>query len=675
MLDFQIIKKAVAEQFATLSKLGMYRVTLDKDKLWETYLNSYPEGTNPMFRQRTEHDCNCCKQFIRAVGNAVAYKDGKVISIWDVKVSDPNFQIVVNKLAEFVRSHEVTDEFLHYEGTAGTDKSFEDLANGTRTQWNHFFVNIPREYLKPESDIATALNDTRTTRQVFQRALEEIDMESVDIVLDLIKQDLLYRGTENTFVIESFKGHLVKYQELQTQESKDEYAWKIGNAISGSITSIRNTSIGKLLVALTGGMSLEDAVNAYEFKVAGPNYKRPTAVATKGMIEKAKATLSELGLTSALQRRYAVMNDISINNLLFADRTTRKVLTGDIFDELADATPKSFNLKGKPQNISVSEFLKNVLPTAKSIELLLENRHTSNMVSLIAPEDSTANNMFKWDNKFSWSYVGDVADAIKERVKAAGGNVNAELCCRLAWFNHDDLDIHVTEPDGYDICYSNRGRRSPCGGMQDVDMNAMTATTREPVENIFYDRIDTMREGTYIVRVHQFRKRETDNVGFTMQIEANGEKIEIHHAKAVQDRDFIEVAKLQYSRKDGLKVIPSMASTQTPREIWNLTTQKFHPVTAIMKSPNFWDDQGIGNEHLFFMLNDCVNEDQARGFYNEFLIEELNKHRKVLEMVGNKLKTETSANQLSGVGFSSTVRNSVTLRVEGSFSRVMTVVF
>ena len=94
-----------------------------------------------------------------------------------------------------------------------------------------------------------------------------------------------------------------------------------------------------------------------------------------------------------------------------------------------------------------------------------------------------------------------------------------------------------------------------------------------------------------------------------------------------------------------------------------------------MLSPNYWDDKEIGNKHYFFMIDGCANESGARGFYNEFLHKDLDKHRKVLEVVGNKLKTATASEQLSGVGFSSTQKNSLLCQVKGSFTRVVKIVF
>jgi hypothetical protein len=75
------------------------------------------------------------------------------------------------------------------------------------------------------------------------------------------------------------------------------------------------------------------------------------------------------------------------------------------------------------------------------------------------------------------------------------------------------------------------------------------------------------------------------------------------------------------------------------------------------------------------MLEDCKQEGKARGFYNEFLRGELDKHRKVFEVLGSKLKTPESDQQLSGVGFSSTQNNSILCKVSGSFNRTIKINF
>jgi hypothetical protein len=260
-------------------------------------------------------------------------------------------------------------------------------------------------------------------------------------------------------------------------------------------------------------------------------------------------------------------------------------------------------------------------------------------------------------------------------VKKAGGAVDGDLRCSLSWFNHDDLDLHMHEPNGYTIYFGNRYNASPNKGKLDVDMNAGYGSTREPVENITYPSREHIKEGIYTLKVHNFCKRESQDVGFTVEVEFDGVIHTFNYAKAVQDKQYVEVAQIKYSKKNGFEIVKSIESTQTAKNIWNISTQKFHKVASIMLSPNYWDEKAVGNKHYFFMLDSCMNEGQARGFFNEFLNEDLNKHRKVLEVVGSRMKTEGATDQLSGVGFSSTQRNSIFCKVTGKFTRTIKILF
>lgn len=674
MMNFKNIKTAVARRFAAMSNQQLFRVNIDKDVLWNLYLSSFPEGTNPIYKERTEHDCNCCKQFVRAVGDVVAIEDGKIVSIWGGKTGDINYQIVSDALANYVKSAAVKDVFLHYEATAGTNKSFHSLVDGKVGEWDHFHVNIPSKFVKKNADIASALSVIRSTHDVFLRALKEIDQESIDTVLELISQNSIYRGEEHKFVVSEFSKLKKQIRKLSDAEL-DLFVWERVSTVPGSITNIRNSVIGSLLTDLSDGKDLETAVKSFEAKVAPTNYKRPTALVTKRMVDDARATIESLGLTSALQRRYASINDITINNILFADRDARQKINGDIFDDISatvGSKPKSLD---KVEEVNIKKFIADILPKATSIELLMENSHAANLVSLIAPVDPTANPLFKWNNGFSWSYTGDVADSIKERVKNAGGNITGDLCCRLAWDYRDDLDFHMHEPNGSHIYYATRGRKSGSGGMLDVDANGGSGMMAHPVENIFYESAMSMKEGVYTLEVNNFSRRDTKSKGFEVEIEFGGKKYNFVYAKAIGEGKTVEVAQIRYSKKSGLEIVQSMPSTQSTRQVWNVSTNQFQKVSVVMNSPNHWDGQGVGNKHYFFMLDGCVNDGQARGFYNEFLREDLNKHRKVIEIVGSKMLTEETANQLSGLGFSSTQRNSILCKVNGTFSRIIKIVF
>jgi hypothetical protein len=676
-MQFSDLSRAVEKQFKAMARTGLFRAQVSKDDLWERYLSSFPEGSNPMFRERTEHDCQCCKSFIRAVGNAVAIQDGKLVTIWDVQVGG-FYQVVADAMAALVKSAAIDNIFLHIERTAGVAKNFQQLLSGEVLTWNHFFLELPSEVVVPGVDIGTKLSETRSTHDVMLRGLKEITLDAIDTTLELIAQNSIYRGEEQKFAVTEFRKLKVKFEELpgspaRRDQAADLFVWANYKALPQSVSRIRNTALGTLLVDLSEGTELEDAVKAFERIMAPANYKRPTALVTKAMIEKARTTIEDLGYTSALERRYATIEDITINNILFADRTAKKAM--NVFDEMVAAAPTKIKNLDKVEEISIEKFLSDILPKAESLEVMFENKHAGNLVSLIAPVHSSSKTMFKWPNNFSWSYTGEMADSIKERVKKAGGSVTGDLCCRLAWEYTDDLDFHMEEPNGFEIDFRTRRQLSPSGGNLDVDANGADGMVAHPVENIFYGTKRNMRTGVYILKVHNYNRRSS-GVGFEIEVEFDGKIHHMVYEKVVPTGHTVEVARIQYTRDGQFEILSSLPSTQASKTLWSVPTQTFQKVNVVMHSPNYWDDFWAGgNKHYFFMLEGCLNDGKARGFFNEFLKPELDVHRKVFEMVGTKMKTEESDRQLSGLGFSSTQRNSLLCRVKGSFNRVVKINF
>jgi hypothetical protein len=679
-MNFHDFKAPVQAQFKLLTRHDLFCVDVSGDELWQHYLASFPEGSNPIYRERTEHDCSCCRQFVKTVGATVAIVDGELQSIWDAEFCEPAYQAVADAMAQLVKSKAIDRPFLHWEKHVGTDKNHGKAAHltGPIETFHHFYVEIPwakntgKNFYCPGKDIPTKTGEMVSTRDVFFRGLQSLTQDAVDTVLELIANKSLYRGDEYKFVVTEFSKLKVAFDKLP-ETQRDLYVWANYDKVHASAARIRNTAIGTLLIDLSDDMDLEGAVRKFETSIMAPgNFKRPTALVSKAMVEKARQAVVELGIGDALERRHARLTDISVADILFADRNARKVMAGDVFGQIqtASSRPKSLD---KVETVAIDTFLKDIVPKVESIEVMLENRHAGNLVSLIAPQHRNAKPLFKWGNPFSWTYNGEVADSIKERVKRAGGNVTGDLCCRLAWFNFDDLDFHMVESGKYEIYFSNKGP-SPNGGRLDVDMNAGAGRTREPVENIFYPSRNGMREGSYVLLVNQFQQRESDNVGFEAEIDWLGDVTRFHYDKPVKGK--VMVARMRYSHANGIEIIESLPSTQASRTVWGLKTQDFHRVTTVMLSPNYWSEgNGAGNKHFFFMLDGCVNEDRPRGFFNEFLIDELTPHRKVIEIVGSKSKVEPSVDQLSGLGFSSTQRNELLVRAKGSFTRTVKVAF
>jgi hypothetical protein len=667
-MSFNEIKQQVAARFQELAKHKLYTVELPKDELFQMYLAYLV----PELRQ--EHRCNCCRQFLNNYGNVVAIVGGRIKTLWDFEIEGV-YKYIPHYLGDLVRNTAIKGPFVSKFAQLGTDSNTQPIKDAIgkvvdTITWTHFAFKLPATLVNRSSDSIEAIQGTaRTNHQVFVRALTELKMEAVDTILDLINRNTLYRGAEFKDRLVQLKWHLTQTSNLNTA-ALDLYCWENSN---WPYTGIRNSSIGTLLVDLSEGRDLEAAVKAYENVVAPANYKRPTALVTPKMLENAQAKLIELGLERAIYRRFAVPTDISVANTFFVDRSAQFV---DVFHELKqDLTVNPKQFKALPE-VSYHDFVAHVLPTAVSVELLLENRHT-NYMSLLTAVDEDAPLLFSWGNPISWTYGGDMTDSVKERVKAAGGKVEGELRISLEWFNTDDLDLHVIEPDGHEIQYSDKRSRRGNGGL-DVDMN-VCGDRRDAVENVIFNTKDRMTDGQYTVIVHNFNKRENIDLGFNIEIENNGEILTFADSKAVPHKAQVRVCTFRYTKDKGVHGVVSNVTSDSKappsKQVWNLNTNKFHKATHILNSPNHWGGNEKGNLHHFFILNNCKNPDQPRGFFNEYLRHELQEHRKVFEVLGSKLKVPASDQQLSGLGFSSTQQADVVARVKGDKEQIVRIIF
>lgn len=636
---FATFSAAVTAQFNKMSEHELFVVDSDRDVITETYLGAFPEGTNPIFRTNTEHDCSCCKNFIRGLGNVVAIINGEKVSVWDIEGVGFPYDIVAKKMADYVKNSTIRSVFRTKERTYSAAVTHE-LIDGHSHAWNHFHGRVADRHFDRKPDAARGR--INTVQQVLKRGLDELTVAALDQVQELIEANALYRGQEHAAAVTGFRRLKEKYI---SGANKALFTWE---HVNSPAARFRNSVIGTLVQDLSQGVELEKAVSSFEKKVAPENYKRPTKLITPRMIEAAMTTVQDLGLESALQRRHAKISDININNVLFVANPVRHLLVGGSAMTallMAEATKPKPKLEGATE-ISIDDFLTNVLPGTKKMELLVDNSMLNNFASLTAPVEPGAQ-LFKWGNSFAWSYDGNVADSVKQRVKAAGGRIDAKFRVSLGWYNYDDLDLHVIEPNGNEIYYGNK-----CGRL-DVDMNVGSNGSREAVENVCWDR---MADGEYRVFIRNFTARERIDVGFELDCEFDGVPVKFHYPNTV--RGDVQALNLHVS---GGKVVnvqtidKKLTQGSVSQEKWGVQTETLVTVNTLITSPNHWDEgKATGNKHWFFVLDGCLNPDPVRGIYNEFLRSDLEQHRKVFEILGEKTKCPVVEDQLSGLGFSST---------------------
>lgn len=655
----------------------MFYTNVNKDLLWDAYLNSFPEN------ERQGHNCNTCRQFIKAIGGIIFLDKNNLVvqTLWDdVSTGNVDYDNAAKALASYVRTCTIQDKFIHEFKKIGHDSNKQTLPDGKIINWFHFSLELTRDHYN--ANPASLKANVRDKVQTYRRAVTELTPESVETVLELIADDNLYRGSEYLRMLKALQKAQQEFKNVD-QSKSDAYFWiKAANVSDDSylVATIRNSSIGSLLIDLSEPEAtrkpLDKAVKSFEDKVSGTNYKRPKALFTQKQLQDMKKAIVDGGYESALERRLAKPEDLNVSDTLYVNRSVNKALNS-VFDDLEEdviVNPRKLNTEA----ITFDQLLA-ILPTAEKVEVLFENRLESSLMSLVTAVHDDAKPLFKWGNNFSWTYKDAITDSIKERVKEAGGSVDGLLRASLAWHNGDDLDLSIREPGGYVIYYGNKYSRKHNGNL-DVDMNAGSITNpKDPVENIIYKSFDGLKKGDkFEIRVDNFSKRSNKNVGWTLQVEVDGTVFEFSEdhndfataviATAVWNGETFEV-------KGNSKNVSEGKFAGTSKDIWGIGTNKFQKVHTIAKSPNYWG-YNQGNEHVFFFIDGVKNDEKVRGIFNEFLNAELEKnYKRAFEALGNSIPVGSVDRELSGLGFSKTSGKEVIVRVTNKFQKVYKIKF
>lgn len=706
-------REAIQKQFDLMQSNGkLFRIAIPGKDLFEIYVNSMNGKT---FRDPSSNEfrCKLCSNFIARYGNIVSINaDYEIETMFDVELpKDSEYYNTAKLLADTIKKSKIVNVFfetytelnsLNYEKCSKSASVFqlgipsnfkkytvEEVAkfgvvnsNDIYT-FNHFALKVNKEFVDQSGkSVEAIMRDYRSAYDVFKRGMETISLDTLELVRDLINQGSLLDGTTHLFKVEAMIQLKKEYNDL-AKSQQDNWFWI--KSYRFQLAKFRKELIGTLCLELTEGEELNKAITTWNKRVDPANYMKAVAPITKFQIAEAKKFVVENGYEDSFNRKCATLEDIKVSEILHSNVGDGSIKKVSIFDNVkATSTQHKRSEFDGVETVGIEKFMKDILPTCTSVEAFLTNNQEGNLVTLTTSAE-TSKPIFKWDNPFSWTFNGNLAgkSMIKEVVKDAGGNISGVLNCRLAWNNppcgdESDLDLWASEPNDVTIGYSTPYRkdrggnsRSPMSGQLDVDMTRTNG--KMAVENITWTDKTKMKEGVYKLWVNQFSSRGSK--GFQVEIEFEGENYTYLYNQAVYGNVQVAEVTLKNGKFTIKHILPCIEGNGVSKELYGLETNKFHKVNLVCLTPNHWGTNNIGNKHYLFMLEGCKSPTSIRGFHNENLLSELAQHRKVLEVLGATNMIESTNKQLSGLGFNSTVREELILRLSGSHKRVIKVKF
>lgn len=704
--------KKIQAQLNKMCQQGkLFRVELTGQEVYDLYLKSFHPEDNKVFRDpnSSEHNCNHCKNFIRRYGNIAAVIDNKIVSIFDVEIEGEYAQSA-KVLSQAISQSKITEVFfetyqelnsLPYESCSKTNTVFrlgidKNVKRYTKEEaekygvvkpdeirtFNHLHVDMPALFVdKSGKSVEAIMGEYRDNKNVFQRAMEEISLDTLILVKDLITQGSLLDGATHLHKVEKMIPLKKEYDSLRTEE-RDNWCWT--NSYQFILAKFKNELIGVLCSELAEGKELNAACQAWNKRVDPANYMKATAPITQNQINEANDFVKENGYAESFNRRLAVMEDIKASEIKHMNVGDGKIKEATILDNVKPTSTrhKRSDFEGL-QEVSIEKFMTEILPTCTSIEALLRNTHEGNMVTMTTAKDPDTKQIFKWDNNYSWTYNGNLAgkSQIKDAVKSRGGNVEGVMRVSLSFPNTaDDYDLHLMEPNSNHIYYGNLRQEHSSSGMLDLDAQGRDGgqVPEKRVENIIYTNKGRMPKGNYRVSVNNYSGRGL-HTKFKLEIEVENE-ITVLELKSTKSNNDVSVANIHFNG-DTFEVVPSpdmdiVDSKSISKEIYGLPSNELHKVNLVCLSPNHWGDNNSGNKHYFFMLEGCKCPTSIRSFHNENLNADLVQHRKVMEVLGTTNMLEpANQKQLSGLGFNATVKDELIVKVQGSHKRMLKIKF
>ena len=419
----------------------------DVEDLNSIYLDNIEESA------RQHYTCNACKRFINTYGSLVVIKeDGTLMSVlWDPETTPSFFKKSVEAMKRAVEKANIVKIPIFPRTNSGL------LGIPKTGEWSHLHVSITKEYMY-YNYLKSAYEREAELKEEFgmlSRGLEEFNYNTAKTALSLVQSDSICRSEKVLGPAQFFMKIHERLNGEKNTKIKNNIIWSAVASAPTGFCHIKSTMIGTLLEDIQSGLSFEEVKSIFEDKIDPTKYMRQQRDAKEQEIKRANEIFSKLGIESALERRFARLDEIKTiwRTEEKKEESTQSDNKGGVFDSLLDEVKKdksSNNRMTVNKEIRWKVFERDILPKVKELYLYnISSRRRYNFTAILTQNDPNAKPILSYDkeeqrNPFSQYVYHNGSFPVQWGIDSGKVKVMA-ICDEPAlWYSNGESDNRFT---------------------------------------------------------------------------------------------------------------------------------------------------------------------------------------------------------------------------------------
>lgn len=377
------LRNSIQQSFLRYAEVSMTHQLFRTDAvgLYDLFLRKLPTD------KQQEHNCHTCRRFTEKYGGLVSIdREGRIVpAAWCFDDIPETYRPAVKAIKKRLENANVTGIFV--------PRGYRIETPSQAGAFQHMAVRIlGNDFVRlggPVSDPGRVENAAAENYKTLRRALSEYRPEHVQTAFNILSSNSVRYVPQVRHHAEWF---LSVVQEIGPVRGSRRHAliWRCAASSPSGYCHVCSSVLGTLLDDIKAGKALQTASKRFDDKTSPTKYQRPQTRPSDGNIDAAEKIVKEMGLESALLRRFARFDEVQTFWTPAGEPETNSSVFGCLRRGPATYEPETI--------MSWEKFQRTILPNAITIEYAANANRIGTYAALLTAVDADAPPIIKWDN-------------------------------------------------------------------------------------------------------------------------------------------------------------------------------------------------------------------------------------------------------------------------------------